>query len=97
MALPVDDEWMARCCERLLQLDPLLPRTEVMPIVTEMSGRTRWRGMAPEAAAERVFVPHPARRADAAAARPACGPKPCARRPASSPVSQPVGATACRA
>jgi hypothetical protein len=60
------EEWMVRCCSRLLELDPLLPPHEVGPIVEEMSARARWRAMPPEEAANRVFVPHP-RRAQTAA------------------------------
>jgi hypothetical protein len=69
MACATLDEWIDRCCARLMQLDPMLAPAHVAPIVEDMSRRPCWLAMLPERAADAVFVPHPMRsRATAATA-----------------------------
>lgn len=52
----VDDlAWVERCLARMLELDPQLDPELARPIAADMCTRTRWRTMAPEAAAELVF------------------------------------------
>ncbi|HEY9239916.1 MAG TPA: hypothetical protein VIP10_13825 [Burkholderiaceae bacterium] len=50
-----DSTWVARCVARLIELDPALDPELARPVVEDMCGRLRWRGMVPEVAAQVVF------------------------------------------
>jgi hypothetical protein len=50
-----DDAWTARCVARMVELDPMLDPELARPVAEDMCSRPRWRGMAPEAAAQTVF------------------------------------------
>ena len=57
-----NDEWIARCLARVLELDPIIKTDEARRSVTELAGLERWRLMKPEAAAEQLYTPiRPAR------------------------------------
>ena len=56
MSEALDDlDWVARCLAHMLVLDAKLDRALAQPIVEDMCTRPRWRGMAPEAAAQALF------------------------------------------
>lgn len=50
-----DDVWIARCVTRLVELDPQLDPEHAWPVAADMGSRQRWRGLAPEDAAQTVF------------------------------------------
>ena len=52
-----NDEWIARCLGRVLELDPIIRADEARRSVTELAGLERWRVMKPEAAAEQLYTP----------------------------------------
>jgi hypothetical protein len=52
-----DDEWIARCVRRVLELDPIIKAEEAHRSVAELAGLERWRVMKPEAAAEQLYTP----------------------------------------
>ena len=52
-----NDEWIARCVARVLQLDPIIKTDEAQRSVADLSGLERWRLMKPEAAAEQLYTP----------------------------------------
>lgn len=52
-----DDEWIARCLRRVLELDPIIRAEEARRSVGELAGLERWRVMKPEAAAEQLYTP----------------------------------------
>ena len=52
-----NDEWIARCVGRVLQLDPIIKADEARRSVTELAQLERWRLMKPEAAAEQLYTP----------------------------------------
>jgi hypothetical protein len=52
-----NDEWIARCVGRVLELDPIIKAEEARRSVTELAGLERWRLMKPEAAAEQLYTP----------------------------------------
>ena len=52
-----DDEWIARCIARVLQLDPIIKADEARRSVTDLSALERWRLMKPEAAADQLYTP----------------------------------------
>ena len=52
-----NDEWVARCVGRVLQLDPIIKADEARRSVTDLSELERWRLMRPEAAAEQLYTP----------------------------------------
>lgn len=55
--VPSTAEWMQRCLDRLLDLDPVLDHVEAHDVADDMSQRTPWRSMQPERAAESLFLP----------------------------------------
>ena len=52
-----NDEWIARCVARVLQLDPIIKADEARRSVTDLAELERWRLMKPEAAAEQLYTP----------------------------------------
>ena len=52
-----NDEWIARCVARVLELDPIIKAEEAQRSVTDLAGLERWRLMKPEAAAEQLYTP----------------------------------------
>ena len=52
-----NDEWVARCVRRVLELDPIIKAEEASRSVSELAGLERWRLMKPEAAAEQLYTP----------------------------------------
>jgi hypothetical protein len=52
-----NDEWIARCLHRVLELDPIIRADEARRSVGELAGLERWRLMKPEAAAEQLYTP----------------------------------------
>jgi hypothetical protein len=52
-----NDEWIARCVARVLQLDPIIKADEARRSVTDLAALERWRLMKPEAAAEQLYTP----------------------------------------
>jgi hypothetical protein len=52
-----NDEWIARCVGRVLELDPIIKAEEARRSVAELAGLERWRLMRPEAAAEQLYTP----------------------------------------
>ena len=52
-----NDEWIARCLARVLELDPIIRADEARRSVTELAGLERWRLMKPEAAADQLYTP----------------------------------------
>jgi hypothetical protein len=52
-----NDEWIARCLRRVLELDPIIRADEARRSVTELAGLERWRLMKPEAAADQLYTP----------------------------------------
>lgn len=50
-----DGVWRDRCVKRLVELDPWLKPELAQPIADDLCERSRWRAMAPEDAAQRVF------------------------------------------
>jgi hypothetical protein len=52
-----NDEWVARCVARVLELDPIIKADEARRSVAELAGLERWRLMKPEAAAEQLYTP----------------------------------------
>ena len=52
-----NDEWIARCAARVLQLDPIIKADEARRSVTDLAGLERWRLMKPESAAEQLYTP----------------------------------------
>ena len=55
--VPSSTEWMQRCLDRLLHLDPALHRAEAHDVADDMSQSAHWRHMQPEQAAETLFLP----------------------------------------
>ncbi len=52
-----NDEWVARCVRRVLELDPIIKADEAHRSVAELADLERWRLMKPEAAAEQLYTP----------------------------------------
>jgi len=52
-----NDEWIARCVARVLELDPIIKAEEAQRSVTDLAGLERWRLMKPEAAAQQLYTP----------------------------------------
>ena len=52
-----NDEWIARCVARVLQLDPIIKADEARRSVGDLAALDRWRLMKPEAAAEQLYTP----------------------------------------
>ena len=52
-----NDEWIARCVARVLELDPIIKADEAQRSVTDLAALERWRLMKPEAAAEQLYTP----------------------------------------
>ena len=52
-----NEEWIARCVRRVLELDPLIKADEASRSVTDLAALERWRVMKPEAAAEQLYSP----------------------------------------
>lgn len=52
-----NDEWIARCVARVLQLDPIIKADEARRSVSDLAELERWRLMKPEAAAEQLYTP----------------------------------------
>jgi hypothetical protein len=52
-----NDEWIARCVGRVLELDPIIKADEARRSVSELASLDRWRLMKPEAAAEQLYTP----------------------------------------
>ncbi len=52
-----NDEWIARCLRRVLELDPIIRNDEASRSITELAGLERWRLMKPEAAADQLYTP----------------------------------------
>ena len=52
-----NDEWIARCVTRVLQLDPIIKTEEARRSVGDLAALERWRLMKPEAAAEQLYTP----------------------------------------
>jgi hypothetical protein len=52
-----NDEWIARCVARVLELDPIIKADEARRSVTDLSALERWRLMKPEAAADQLYTP----------------------------------------
>jgi len=52
-----NDEWIARCVARVLELDPIIKADEARRSVTDLAALERWRVMKPEAAAEQLYTP----------------------------------------
>ena len=61
-----DDEWIARCTARVLELDPIIKADEARRSVTDLAGLERWRLMKPEAAADQLYTPIKLRPSDPA-------------------------------
>lgn len=55
--VPDTEEWAARCLAHLLELDGALDPVEAKQMADDMSTRTHWRSMQPEAAAAWLFRP----------------------------------------
>ena len=51
-----NNEWIARCLARVMALDAVLTLDEARPIVVELASRERWRVLAPEAAADQMYL-----------------------------------------
>ena len=58
-----NDEWVARCVARVLQLDPIIKDDEARRSVVDLAELERWRLMKPETAAEQIYPPIKPRRA----------------------------------
>lgn len=52
-----NDEWVARCVRRVLELDPVINADEAGRSVADLAALERWRLMKPEAAAEQLYAP----------------------------------------
>ena len=52
-----NDEWIARCVARVLELDPIIKAEEARRSVSDLAALERWRLMKPEAAAEQLYTP----------------------------------------
>ena len=52
-----NDEWIARCVARVLELDPIIKAEEARRSVGDLASLERWRLMKPEAAAEQLYTP----------------------------------------
>ena len=52
-----NDEWIARCVARVLQLDPIIKADEARRSVADLAALERWRLMKPEAAADQLYAP----------------------------------------
>ena len=52
-----NDEWIARCVARVLELDPIIKREEAHRSVSDLASLERWRLMKPEAAADQLYTP----------------------------------------
>jgi len=52
-----NDEWIARCVARVLELDPIIKADEARRSVADLAALERWRVMKPEAAAEQLYTP----------------------------------------
>ncbi|MEO7055946.1 MAG: hypothetical protein ABI281_06685 [Caldimonas sp.] len=52
-----NDEWIARCVARVLELDPIIKADEARRSVADLSALERWRLMKPEAAADQLYTP----------------------------------------
>lgn len=52
-----DEEWVARCMARVLELDPIIKAEEARRSVTDLASLERWRTMSPEAAADQLYTP----------------------------------------
>ncbi len=52
-----NEEWIARCLRRVLELDPIIRADEAQRSVSELAGLERWRLMKPEAAADQLYTP----------------------------------------
>jgi hypothetical protein len=50
-------EWIARCVNRVLALDPCANADEVTALVLDMSARGRWRLMKPEIVGDHLALP----------------------------------------
>lgn len=50
-----DNDWVARCVARMVELDPILDPELARPVAEDMCTRPRWRDQAPEDAAQSVF------------------------------------------
>jgi hypothetical protein len=50
-------EWIARCVQRVLALDPTADADEVTAKVLDMSTRGRWRLMKPEIVGDQLALP----------------------------------------
>jgi hypothetical protein len=54
-------EWIRRCIDRTLAVNPTAHIDDVTPIIVDMSTRGRWRLMRPETVAEQLALPVPPR------------------------------------
>ena len=52
-----NDEWIARCVARVLELDPIIKADEARRSVADLAALERWRLMKPERAAEQLYTP----------------------------------------
>lgn len=52
-----NDEWVARCLARVLELDPIIRADEARASVVDLAALERWRLMKPERAAEQLYTP----------------------------------------
>lgn len=52
-----DSEWIARCVNRVLALDPIIKAEEARRSIADLAALERWRVMLPEAAAEQLYTP----------------------------------------
>jgi hypothetical protein len=52
-------EWIHRCVDRVLAVNPSATANDVTPIVVDMSTRGRWRLMRPETVGEQIALPAP--------------------------------------
>ncbi len=52
-------EWIRRCVDRVLAVNPAATAHDVTPIVVDMSTRGRWRLMRPETVGEQLALPRP--------------------------------------
>ncbi|MEO8080057.1 MAG: hypothetical protein ABI641_05970 [Caldimonas sp.] len=52
-----NEEWIARCVARVLELDPIIRADEARRSVADLAALERWRLMKPEAAAEQLYTP----------------------------------------
>ena len=50
-------EWITRCVDRVLALDPAASRDEITAKVLDMSTRGRWRLMRPELVGDQLALP----------------------------------------